>query len=157
MACISKSDWISWGKKWKDLPKPVQQLCRNKFKIPEPVASKILPSDELFMHALLDFPLPRGSPAALAAPDTPLYFSKYAPNTVDAGMILRLHHLALLPVKLYSGDAREDSDLIHQLRPKYLARRWQLGMIKMRLLGELEHRKWGGKTRFYVLKKHKCH
>ncbi|KAF8168797.1 hypothetical protein K438DRAFT_1774578 [Mycena galopus ATCC 62051] len=100
MACFNRSDWVSHGKTWKEVPKPVRQLCRNEFKIPESLASKILPDSSLSIHAFLDFTLPRPSSAGLQAPTSSAYFSKYSAETMDSSMLLRLHHLDLPPVKV---------------------------------------------------------
>ncbi|KAJ7106623.1 hypothetical protein C8R44DRAFT_596258, partial [Mycena epipterygia] len=55
----------------------------------------ILPDDSISIYALLDFNLPRPTLVARGTTNRDLFFSKYAPDTVDASMILRLRHLDL--------------------------------------------------------------
>jgi hypothetical protein len=99
-ACFNRSDWVACGKTWIDVPKPIRQLCRNDFKIPDALASEILPGDTLSIDKFLDFSLPLVSSGILEAPDLSTYFSKYAADTPDSSMILRIHHLHLPPAKI---------------------------------------------------------
>jgi hypothetical protein len=88
------------GKTWIDVPKPIRQLGRNDFKIPDALASEILPGDTLSVHKFLEFPLPLVPSGTLEAPDLSTYFSKYATDTPDSSMILHLRHLHLPPAKV---------------------------------------------------------
>ncbi|KAJ7877815.1 hypothetical protein B0H13DRAFT_1892972 [Mycena leptocephala] len=105
MASFDRTAWISRGKQWKDTSKEARQACRNDFNIPEHLASAILPSDEISLHALVEFPLPRVT--AQEVLDTTTYFSLYAPDPVDSSMILRLRHLDMPPVKVIRRLAQE--------------------------------------------------
>ncbi|KAJ7702622.1 hypothetical protein B0H16DRAFT_1748176 [Mycena metata] len=100
MAAFDRSEWISRGKSWKDVPKSVRKVCANDLAIPDAIASQILPDAMISIHALLDFSPPRPSPITSASPDTSPFFSKYSPSAVDGLTITRLRHLDMPSVKV---------------------------------------------------------
>ncbi|KAJ7874651.1 hypothetical protein B0H13DRAFT_1894474 [Mycena leptocephala] len=105
MASVDRSESVSHGRHWKDTSKEVRQAFRNDFNIPEHIASTILPSDGISIHALMEFTLPRVT--AQDVLETSTYFSLYSPDTVDSSVILRLRHLDMPPVTVIRRLAQE--------------------------------------------------
>ncbi|KAJ6591916.1 hypothetical protein B0H10DRAFT_2233171 [Mycena sp. CBHHK59/15] len=94
MATFDRSQWISQGKKWSDIPPQVKRVCSNAFDVPATIAAKILPRDDISLRALLDFTLPRSVLTIQGkAPDTSAFFSKHPPDMMDTSTILRLCYL----------------------------------------------------------------
>ncbi|KAJ6583257.1 hypothetical protein B0H10DRAFT_2235008 [Mycena sp. CBHHK59/15] len=94
MATFDRSQWISQGKKWSDIPPQVKRVCSNAFDVPATIAAKILPGDDISLRALLDFTLPRSVLTIQGkAPDTSAFFSKHPPDMMDTSTILRLCYL----------------------------------------------------------------
>ncbi|KAJ6523241.1 hypothetical protein DFH09DRAFT_1330119 [Mycena vulgaris] len=50
MASFDKAEWVSQGKKWEDVPKYVQQVCLDDFRIPDILAAQILPDAGKSIH-----------------------------------------------------------------------------------------------------------
>ncbi|KAJ7124718.1 hypothetical protein C8R46DRAFT_1250914 [Mycena filopes] len=100
MAVFDRSEWVSRGENWKDVPKSVRKVCVNDLAIPDIIASQILPDAAISIQALLEFSLPRPSPTPSILPETSLFFSKYKPAVVEALTITRVRHLDMPPVKV---------------------------------------------------------
>lgn len=57
-AIFLKSEWLSLGKWWKDLPSRIKKIGRKEFSIPATIHPKILPSSDLSVDELVAFSLP---------------------------------------------------------------------------------------------------
>ncbi|KAJ7692226.1 hypothetical protein B0H17DRAFT_934211, partial [Mycena rosella] len=95
MALFDRSQWVSCGKQWKEIPKSIREACQNDFIIPDDVAATVLPAPSISINAVLDFSLPRPTSVVKDTSDKALFFSQHAADAVDASMILRLRHLDL--------------------------------------------------------------
>jgi hypothetical protein len=78
--------------------------------MPAPITSRILPDDSISLNALLDFTLPRPIVSVERTSDLSVYFSKSAPDIIDASAILRLRRLDMPPtavIRRLSSDGRQ--------------------------------------------------
>ncbi|KAJ7772490.1 hypothetical protein B0H14DRAFT_2632318 [Mycena olivaceomarginata] len=110
MATFNKADWVAQGNKYQNIPPHVKRACGTEFQMPAPITSKILPDDSIPLNALLDFTLLRPIVSVKRTSDLSVYFSKSAPDIIDASAILRLRRLDMPPmavIRRLSSDGRQ--------------------------------------------------
>lgn len=96
---FAKRDWVSLGKKWRDLPPRIKRAAKGYFAIPDTMRECILPAKDLSIQQMIDFTLP--NPVLTFTPFGPAsFFSRNAPEAISDAMLSRLRRLPIPPISI---------------------------------------------------------
>ncbi|KAJ8594099.1 hypothetical protein M405DRAFT_858399 [Rhizopogon salebrosus TDB-379] len=89
---FKKTEWISMGKKWGDIPPHVERTAKQDFQIPDFIRAQMLPSPGISIKEMLDFTLPNTT--ATISSNTPvMFFSRNGPDAISQALLLRMRRL----------------------------------------------------------------
>jgi hypothetical protein len=77
-----KTEWISLGKKWGDVPPRVKRAAKQDFQIPDFIHTEMLPLPGISIQEMLDFTLPNAT-ATVSSNTLSTFFSRKAPDAIS--------------------------------------------------------------------------
>jgi hypothetical protein len=89
-----KTEWISLGKKWGDVPPCVKHAAKQDFQIPDFICAEMLPSPGISIQEMLDFTLPNAT-ATVSSNTLSTFFSRKAPDAISKSLLLRMRRLPM--------------------------------------------------------------